>query len=188
MKGEVLGPDGKPLAGVRVSGLRTYGGRGQWENEPLKTSAFTVTGLAPGEVRLLEFAHGEKKLAGSFVLKGDEKGPVTVKLTAAATLIGRLVTPDGQPVTDGQVVSLQHPISEPDRMKADPTVGSLPALLAPDKQGKVRIEGLAPGLTYHLGYVKGNYLHQLGGAAGGKLTLKPGETKDLGDIVVKPFE
>jgi RNA polymerase sigma factor (sigma-70 family) len=188
VKGEVLGSDGKPLAGVRVSGLRTYGGQGQWENEPLKTSAFTVTGLAPGEARLLEFAHGEKKLAGSFVLQGDEKGPVTVKLAAGATLVGRLVTPDGQPVADGQVISLQRPLDQPDRLKADPTVGSLPRDLRPDRQGKVRIEGLVPGLTYHLGLVKGIYLHQLGGAAGGKLTFKPGETKDLGDIVVKPFE
>jgi RNA polymerase sigma factor (sigma-70 family) len=188
VKGEVRGPDGKPLAGVRVSGLRTYGGHGQWENEPLKTPAFTVTGLAAGEVRLLQFTHDGKKLAGSFVLKGDEKGPLTVELAAAATLVGRLVTPDGQPIADGNLTTLQHPLNEPDRMKADPTVGSFPGIPTPDKQGKVRLEGLTPGLTYYLGYIKGNYLHQLGGAAGGKLTFKPGETKDLGDIVVKPFE
>ncbi len=185
--GEVRGPDGKPLTGARVCGLRTYNGHGQWDS-PLKTSAFTVTGLAAGEERLLQFAHDGKKLAGSFVLKADEKGPVAVQLAPAAALTGRLVTPDGQPITDGHLMSLLHPISEPDRMKADPTVGSFPDILAPDKQGKVRIEGLAPGLTYYVGYVKGNYLHRLEGAAGGKLTFTPGETKDLGDIVVKPIE
>jgi hypothetical protein len=118
------------------------------------------------------------------MLKGEEKGPVTVRLAASATLTGRLVTPDGQPISDGELNSLR----EPDRMKADPTVGSFPRGLRPDKKGKVRIEGLVPGLTYHLGFIKGNYLHQLGGTAGDGLTLKAGETKDLGDIVVKPIQ
>jgi hypothetical protein len=45
-----------------------------------------------------------------------------------------------------------------------------------------------PGLTYHLGYIKGIYGHQLGGTAGRPLTFKPGETRNPGDIVVKPFE
>jgi hypothetical protein len=32
------------------------------------------------------------------------------------------------------------------------------------------------------------YLHRLGGAAGGKLTFDQGQTRDLGDVVVKPIE
>jgi hypothetical protein len=185
--GEVLGPDGKPLAGARVSGLRTYGGLGQWEN-PLKTAAFTVIGLGPREVRLVEVVHDGKKLAGSLALKGDEKGPVKVKLAAWATLTGRLVTPDGRPVTDGELTALRQTYGELDGKESDPTLGSFPHGLRPDKQGKVRVEGLVPGLTYHLGLSRGFYLHQLGGAAGEGLTFKPGQTKDLGDVVVKPIE
>jgi hypothetical protein len=188
VKGTVLGPNGTPLAGARVSGLRTYGGRGQWEHKPLPTSDFIVTGVDREQTRLLQFTHAEKKLAGHFVLKGEEKGPVQVKLVAAGTLGGRLVTPDGVPVSDGHLISLQGPIGAPDSPKESPTVGALPNELAPGKDGKFRIEGVIPGLTYHLGLVRGMYLHRLGGGAAGKVSVKPGETKDLGDVVVIPIE
>ncbi len=45
-----------------------------------------------------------------------------------------------------------------------------------------------PGLTYYLGFKKGIYLHRLDGAAGGKLTFEQGQTRNLGDVVVKPIE
>jgi hypothetical protein len=188
LKGEVHDPDGKPLAGVRVSGLRSYNGHGLWEYKPLKTSAFTVTGLDAEQARLLEFVHVEKKLAGSVAVKGDDKGPLVVKLVPAAALTGRLVTPEGKPVADGEIVALLQFIGQPDRRKVDPTAGTLPDGIPPDKGGKFRIEGLVPGLTYNLRFSKGNYLHRLGGAAGGKLTLEPGQTRNLGDVVVKPIE
>jgi RNA polymerase sigma factor (sigma-70 family) len=188
LKGRVLGPDGKPLGGVRVSGLRTYNGHGHWEYEPLRTAEFVVTGLDRGQVRLLQFIHSEKKLAGSLVVKGEEKGPVTVQLVAAGALTGRLVTPDGEPATGGQLVALSSPIDQPDPARENPTVGSLRADIVPHKDGKFRIEGVIPGLSYYLGYTKGMYLHRLGGAAGDKVTIKPGEDKDLGDVVVKPIE
>ncbi len=188
LKGEVHGPDGKPLAGVRVSGLRSYNGHGLWEHEPLKTSTFTVTGLDSEQPRLLEFACVEKKLAGSVAVKGDEKGPLVVKLVPAAAMTGRLVTPDGKPIADGELIALRGAIDQPQPRNADPTVGSLPPSVRRDKDGKFRIEGLVPGLTYYLGLVKGNYLHRLSGAAGGKLTFEEGQTRDFGDVVAKRIE
>jgi RNA polymerase sigma factor (sigma-70 family) len=188
LKGRVLGPDGKPLAGVRVSGLRSYNVHGYWEHEPLGTPEFLVTGLERGQPRLLQFAHADKKLAGALVVKGDDDGPVSVRLAASGTLTGRLVTPEGEPVADGQLVALGSPIDQPDEVKENPAVGSLPADISPGKDGKFRIEGVIPGLPYYLGFTRGMYLHRLGGAAGEKLTIKPVETKDLGDVVVKPIE
>ncbi len=114
LKGEILDPDGKPLAGVRVSGLRNYNGHGYWEHELLKTSTFTVTGLDPDHSRLLEFVHVKKNLAGSVVVKGDDKEPPVVKLVPAAALTGRLVTPDGKPVVDGEITALHKAIDQPD--------------------------------------------------------------------------
>jgi RNA polymerase sigma factor (sigma-70 family) len=188
LQGNVHGPDGKPLAGVRVSGLRSYGGHGLWEHEPLKTSTFTVTGLDSEQPRLLEFACVEKKLAGSVVVKRNDKGPLAVKLVPAAVLTGRLVTPEGKPIADGELMALQGAIDQPQSRNADPTVGSFPAGIRPDKDGKFRIEGLVPGLTYYLGFIKGMYGHRLSGAAGGKLTFEQGQTRDLGDVVAKRIE
>ena len=66
------------------------------------------------------------------------------------------------------------------------TAGSFPNGLRTDKAGRFRIEGLAPGLKYRLSIFKGNYVLSPEGDAG--TTIKPGETKDLGDLVVKPFD
>ena len=86
----VSSPTPPELAGALAAGLSAAG---NWEYQPLQTAAFTVAALKPGEVRLLQFSHAEKKLAGSLVVRGDTKGPVTVKLGPAGTLTGRFVLP-----------------------------------------------------------------------------------------------
>src|SRR5262249_25271481 len=121
LKGKVLGPDGEPLTGVKVCGLRSYGSHGLWENNPLEAPEFLATGLDKGKTRQLQFVHFEKKLAGSLVLKGDDEGPVTVKLAAAGTLSGRLVTPEGEPIKDGELTALRGPIGEPDAVEENPS-------------------------------------------------------------------
>ncbi len=184
LKGTVYGPDGKPLAGARASALKSYG---YWDS-PLKTAEFVLTGMETGKPRLVQFAHEEKNLAGFLFVNGDEKGPLKATLVPAGTLTGRLVMPDGQPVTEGQLIAHGDPLGAPGKAKNAPLNGSLPTGIRPGKDGKFRIAGLAPGLTYKLGLLQGYYLHELAGAAGGELRFKAGETKDLGDIVVKPVE
>jgi RNA polymerase sigma factor (sigma-70 family) len=185
--GTVLGPGGKPLAGARVSGVNSYG---YWEHEPLKTAEFTLTGLEAGQPRLVQVAHLDKQLAGSVVVRAEDKGAITVRLGPAATLTGRLVTPEGQPVSDGEILAMRSPpMAQPGTPKPDLGVGSFPDQhIRPGKDGTFRIDGLAPGLKYQLGLHKGIYLHSLGGAAEGQLTVRPGETKNLGDVPVKPIE
>ena len=90
--GTVLGPDGKPLAGAIANSLT--GDDGFWNPQPLKTAEFRVLALKPGQSRRLLFAHTEKRLAGSLLVRGDEKDPLTVKLEPWGTLTGWLVTPE----------------------------------------------------------------------------------------------
>jgi hypothetical protein len=185
LKGTVLDPDGKPLAGALPGGLDSFGG-GSWAHHPLKTAEFTVLGLDPGETRLLQFYHKEKQLSGSIVIRGDQKESPTVKLQPAATLTGKLVTQDGKPAADGELIAL---IADPGSLKADTTRGSFPGnRIRPENDGTFCIEGLIPGLTYKLGFVKENYLHNLVGPAGEGLTFKAGETKKLADVEVKPVQ
>jgi RNA polymerase sigma factor (sigma-70 family) len=186
VKGTVLDADGKPLAGARVAGLNGFS---YWPHEPLKTADFTLTGLGPGETRLLQFSHPERRLAGFVVVKGDTRKPLRVQLGPAAVLTGRLVTPDGQPVKEGEIMGMTGvPQPSPGASRPDLSAGTLPGGIRPDKDGKFRIEGIVPGLTYRLSLLKGNYALQLQGAAADPLTVKPGETKDLGDIPVQPME
>jgi RNA polymerase sigma factor (sigma-70 family) len=189
LTGTVLDPDGKPLAGALAAGLDGLGS-GSWGYVPLKTAKFTVLGLEPSETRLLQFFHKEKQLSGSVVIKADEKKEPTVKLGPSGTLTGKLITPEGKPAADGELIALiTEPMATPGKPMIDLTMGSFHEnRIRPDKDGNFRIEGLIPGLKYKLGFIKGNYLYKLGGSAAEKLAIKAGETKKLGDVEVKPFE
>jgi RNA polymerase sigma factor (sigma-70 family) len=180
IKGTVVDPDGNPLAGTRTAGLIPMG---YWVGVPLKGADFTITGLGPDEVRLLQVVHEEKKLAGWLVVRGNEEGPVRVKLEPWGTLTGRLVTADGEPVTNVVVHSSSH-------VARDGTAtGSFALGARVGTDGRFSLEGLAPGLKYNLGVLKDpNIGLPISGKAPRDLTLRPGETRDLGDIQVKPLK
>ena len=75
-----------------------------------------------------------------------------------------------------------------ERPKVDVTVGSFPRGVRTDKDGKFRVEGLAPDLTYRLALFRGMYLLMPEGEVGKGATVKAGETKDLGEVKIKPFD
>jgi hypothetical protein len=166
LTGTVVGPDGKPLAGARALGLRPMA---FWENAPLKTADFTVLALGPGETRALQMLHEGKKLAGRLEVRGDAKGPVRVRLEPWGVVTGRLVKPDGEPMTNVNIYA-----------------GSRGG--QPDKEGRFRIDGLVPGMKFGLSVIKAPYQLEISGKGVKDLALRPGETKDLGDIQVKPME
>ena len=114
LTGTVLGPKGKPLAGALACGLTATG---TWESQPLKGAEFTLTGLEKGRPRVLQFVHKGKGLAGFLVVKGDEGKPLSVRLEPSGVLTGRLVTPEGNPVTDGEIAGLKE---------ADTALGNFP--------------------------------------------------------------
>ena len=137
----------------------------------MKSAEFTVYGLDMNEERALAFFHESKRLVGNVKVRGDAKGPLTVKLEPWGTVSGRLVTEDGKPQA---AVLLQI---------AD---GALPnGAHQTDKDGRFRIEGLASGVKYTLDVMHNG---KPAGRVFAGLAIKAGETKDLGDTQVKPVE
>jgi RNA polymerase sigma factor (sigma-70 family) len=187
LTGKVLGPDRRPLAGVRVRGLSDID---TWEHEPLESAEFTVTGLVPGKPRLLQFGHSEKRLAACRVISTDDKAPITIVLGPAATLTGRILTPEGRPMTKGEIVGVEgwRPMSQPVPPREDLSISTFPREAHPDKDGRFRIEGLAPGLTYSLGLRTGDYLLSFVDGKGDQVSVAPGKATDLGDLRVKPIK
>jgi protocatechuate 3,4-dioxygenase beta subunit len=122
-KGRVVGPDGRPLAGVDVLSSR---------EPPTKTSEggeFTLRRLNPKAKFDVEFHYKEKNLGFLLEELPDEKaGPLIVKLQPCGSVSGRFVDQDGQPVA-GVRFTLQG-------------VGGLTT----DKEGRFRAQGLVPGL------------------------------------------
>jgi RNA polymerase sigma factor (sigma-70 family) len=170
-RGTITGPDGKPLTGTEVLGLTAYARSQQWTHVPLKHAEFTVYGLDAREERQLVFIHAAKHLAAALKVRGDDKGPLAVRLEPWGIVTGRLVTEDGKPRPG---VLLQ--ISE----------GSLPnAEYQTDAEGRFRIEGLVPQVAYALEIMRNG---KPAGRVFADLKLKAAEARNLGDLHVKPTE
>jgi RNA polymerase sigma factor (sigma-70 family) len=175
--GAVVGPDGQPLAGARMGGVKGFTIT-SWERATQPTAEFTVYAVQEGQKRNVLALHEEKHLAGSLMIQGDEKEPLTIQLKPWAVLTGRLVTGDGQPRPDVEVTLERYG----DRIK-DPSCGyHRTRSFQTDKGGKFRIDALVPGLKYTM-HVKDK--GRLVGTVFEDLTFESGESKALGDVQVK---
>jgi RNA polymerase sigma factor (sigma-70 family) len=178
LTGTVVGPDGKPLPGARMAGVTGFI-ISSWEHTTQPTAEFTVNAVKEGQRRNVLALHEEKQLAGSLMIQGDEKGPLTIQLKPWAVLSGRLVTSDGQPRPNAEVTlerygpKINDPCCGYHRTRSFQT----------DKDGKFRIDALVPGLKYTMHFK--NQKGILAGKVFEGMTFQSGETKDLGDVQVK---
>jgi RNA polymerase sigma factor (sigma-70 family) len=178
----VLAPDGRPLAGATVH-ARKPAENYSWFPGALGTaSSFTVVGVTPDRPARAQILHPERRLAGTLWVRGDEAQPPAVTLEPWATVTGRLLSPDGEPAADARLYfNPGSPRRDPTGIMADLDYGTHPENFSfrtgPD--GRFRIEGLIPGLKYDLHY-------RIGARTDGRMTdglkVKPGETRDLGDV------
>lgn len=176
VSGTVLGPDGKPVTGCLVSGLSLP----RWNWDRLPGAAFTAKALSPHQPpRTLLFYHAEKQLAGAVDLRGDQKGPVNVKLQPWGTVTGRLIDDNGEPF--GKVVGTRMGLESwnPTENQSGHLARGLPELVHIDRTGRFRLEGLVPGRKYDFGAQGPNESPTW--SIGGLLT-SPGESKNLGDV------
>jgi hypothetical protein len=169
LTGMILGPDGKPLAGVRTYRLTPYG---DWNHVPLETGSFTVQGFNLRKPRLVLFLHPGKRLVGALESPESKADKVSVRMTAGAAVTGRLVDGDGQPRAN---VELFLGIRDPSR---DMWVRYFPDRIKSDADGRIRIETLVPGGRFILYDGRGGEWHFGVG-------FRAGETKDLGDVQLK---
>jgi RNA polymerase sigma factor (sigma-70 family) len=170
-------PQDKPLTGATVMmGVSPLAKR----PVPLKSAICKIYTLDPQHPRLVVFLHAERKLAAVLTLRGDEKEPVTIRLAPTGALTGRVLDADGQPVAGAEVLAF-YAHSEGGYFSGFSLGDALPRT---DKEGRFRMEGIVPGLKVNLGFLKGRQRLPLP-----PLNIKPlqsGQTRDVGDIRIKP--
>jgi RNA polymerase sigma factor (sigma-70 family) len=165
LRGSVTGPDGKALAGATAFGLVAH----VFSSTTLETADFTVSGINPKRTRELLFIHSEKGLGFHRELRGDEKGPLTIRLQPLGTASARVLDKDKQPVTGMLLKIFRQALIGPGGQE-----------VKTDKDGRFRTSGLVPGQKYGLYSADGS----LRLSKNFDLVVESGKDKDLGDLQV----
>jgi RNA polymerase sigma factor (sigma-70 family) len=205
LTGSVVGPDGQPLTGVLAMGLTAVLPAPRYQTrfleqplyQKLETAEFMVYGLDPRKPRALILIHPEKGLGKVQLLRGDESGPLTARLEPLGALSGRAIDAEGRP-WEGLQVTVSLNLDSTDRktlpyeaLTSGPFIATRKNELfdrsgTTDSDGKFRVEGLLPGLRYEIQPlvpgVRGVTDAKRPFAVQRDLTVKVGETKDLGDL------
>jgi RNA polymerase sigma factor (sigma-70 family) len=158
--GTVLGPDGKPLTGVRSFNT----------NCEVKGAEFTVRASDPRRRREVLFQHPEKGLFGVAQPPEQNGGSVVVRMRPGVTVTGRLVDADGKPRA-GVELEASSLLSGPDE---DPHAQDFSyGRTKTDREGRFRLERVQPCVIFRLSDGKTDRICD---------GLYPDRATDLGDV------
>ena len=168
----VVDREGKPLPG---SGVIRRMSTNNLETMP--EAEFDVVALGPAEERGMLLWHEGRKLGKAVrIHPGDDKaGPVMVTLEPLATIVGRVVDADGNPVAGATVRGDMLPFG-----RNDPRLSAM----ATGKDGRFQVPDVPAGVDYSLTITSGRNVT-------GRRTVtiqtkvRPGETTDVGEIRLK---
>jgi RNA polymerase sigma factor (sigma-70 family) len=204
--GSMVGPDGKPVSDVIVFGLTAIpdpGGRsfprssrfGPPPPARQKGSTFTAVGLNPKEPRHLVFLQPEKKLGKVLRLRGDEEGPLVVKLAPLGAVSGAIGRRKGDSPA-GRLVRVRPPLlfafykdypiellsNQGGRRGYGRQIRWLPQPAKTDAEGRFHLDGLISGLKYGLVVTAESSPNGIPSHHREGLIVEPGKTKDLGEL------
>jgi hypothetical protein len=185
--GIALDPKGKPVTSGHYSG---FSPTSDWVYWPMHEGKFTINAYSPDQPRTVLLVDLKQKLAGSVILEGPQTSPVSVKLQPWGAVTGRVVDKNGKPLAGVMIARYQW------KRPSDPHEGYLPDSIhetmpggygyPTDHDGRFHIEGMAPGIKYSA-WVWDQKVKLIGELLSG-VTVESGQTKDLGDLKLKPFE
>jgi len=208
--GQVVGPDGQPVldAWVVSRGILNprRGAFGSWNaryHGNVRNGHFQVHGLAAHTEIPIYFLEPKRKLGVVVNLSVESAAgvPVTVRLEPCGAATARVVDPDGKPVVGRLPRGIVEMVVTPGVLssRANDQTGLVTAdravlylmdavnyefELVSDAQGRIVFPALIPGATYRI--VDRTTIRTPNGPQLRKeFIVKPGETFDLGDILIE---
>jgi RNA polymerase sigma factor (sigma-70 family) len=177
---QVRDADGKPLAGAWAMGIAPVPGERPTRCAGDTCSAYLLRTDRPWR---MVFFEPDRNLAGTLILKGDEKPPVAVRLGPAGSVKGRLLGEDGKPLA-GVVVDVSYRDREAAQVHA---VVHKARQVVTDVAGDFVADGVIPGLKFGLAFHRaGRKFEREPKPADPTTQVKAGESRDLGEIRVRP--
>ena len=209
--GQVVGPDGQTIREVWLftRGLLAPGGEviRRWDGQvhgTTRNGRFELSGLDPDTEVRVYFLDPKRKLGIAVKLSGKSAaaGPMTIRLEPCGAATARTVDTRGKavagPLVNRAIVMVMTPgrpfnarrqaaglptADEADLSRVDPV--NYPTRPSSDKEGRLTLPVLIPGAEYRFLDYTGAVAGQNGPAIRKEFTVKPGETVDLGDIVIE---
>jgi hypothetical protein len=176
---EVIGPDGKPVAGTRNLCLQQRRGDG----EVVPGTEIVFLHQNPGKAERMVIYQENLGLGASIDIRGDEPDPIRVTLKPLAVVMGHVVDEDGQPRAGVPLGVAYRLKSRGEEIYLNPPR----AWLTTDTQGRFRIEGLIPGIPCLIGAMNKSPTSEENAEEGyfKEVTLEPGESQAWGDVRVR---
>ena len=193
----VVGPDGKPVSAFAAYCPElSYGTISRtFSSLDFADGRFVFPGADPARTYRVIFTSARHRLAAVVEIKPDPKvlQPVEIRLQPTARVHGRVVTPSGAPMSEGQVhpMIVLSPIPEPmSRVAIFSRTEFFSNLLEtsarseygdkPEANGEFAHDALVPGMPYYITAGSGERE-----AYQRVEPLRPGEDRDLGTITLK---
>jgi hypothetical protein len=170
IKGRILDPDGKPLAGARASRLTEHN---VWTMKPLGAE-FEAQQIQPDRPRSVLFWHEEKKLGAVWRPKIGDPSTYDAKLQPNASAFGRVLEKNGNQKADHVIELMFRVPGDPAWAKwfPQPTVRT-------DANGRFEVSNLPVGIEFSV------RTQLRDGRIMTHFRLKAGETKDLENLTLK---
>jgi RNA polymerase sigma factor (sigma-70 family) len=209
VRGQVVGPDGQPARDAWIVSRIIMNSRGFpskiWVGDYHETAPdghFEIHGLDPNADVPVHFLDPKRKLGATAIFSGKSStgGPVTVRLEACGTARARIVDPEGKPIvgplpsrTFTMVITpgLPHtPANEKAGLvAADENAQPVDRINyehppASDAAGRLTLPALIPGAIYRI-TDRTRRQEAIRPQVRKEFTVKPGETLDLGDILIE---
>lgn len=198
LRGQVLGPQGRPIARARVR-LVALGTPREAENDARRARPandesaprrFRSGGLHADRGRRITFLQENRKLVGFLLARGDGQTPYTVRMRPWAARRGRIVDDKRRlmEVVDAGGGLRQPSLQTEPRWEIavhdDAGAGVFPFVEIDDDR-RFFVGRLVPGQRYRAVVSRGagQYL----GVAFEDIVLDPGEVRDLGDLPIRPL-
>lgn len=169
--------EGRPVRDAFVSGLAEC-----WPfTFRIAEQTCTIYALGADRPRRICILHPERGLAASLTLTGDEQGPLTVRLGAAAAITGRALEAGGEPIADAFVtINYAHKSAR----EIERFVGPEHPAVKTDAEGRFEVGNIVPGERFALdvrqdkSYFRANLTDE-------QRQLKAGQKLELGEMTMK---
>lgn len=178
VRGQILTPEGNPIPNAEIELVMAEGWNAVFKTNSDENGNFEARNLPPGLYYVTAKAEGRANVfAGKFNLEpGKGQEGIRIVLPKAATIVGKVVAPEGKFLPAYAYVSTTDPNTD----RYSPADGNLTNAVARVRgNGSYRLTNLAPG-TYTIRLV-------VGGEVVDKVTVavKEGETAIAPDLKVK---